>query len=170
MRRLFAVSLIVLSVLSAQPVRAALPACASESEKQAMVIRSFQSYLMVAAVACNQASAYNTFMTKNQAMLSAQGNNLKGYFHRVYGRGDKQLNDFITSLANAWSQIHMSDMGGYCRGTWETMWKIDTAKVSLIDQAKLTASQPAVAREMCSGAVAPSTQVAAAAPSRPPAR
>ena len=164
MRRLLAVSLIAVSVLTAMPVRAALPACVSESEKQAMIIRSFQSYLMVAAVACNQAQAYNTFIRKNQRVISGEGNTLKAYFNRVYGPGEKPLNDFITALANAWSQIHMRDMNTYCRGTWETMWKLDTGKIQLIDQSRLTASQPAVAAEMCSGAIVstPARQAAVA--------
>ncbi len=162
MRRILTASVIALSVLSALPVRAALPACVSEIEKQAMVVRSFQSYLMVAAVACNQAQAYNTFISKNQRMISTEGATLKAYFRRVYGPGEKPLNDFITALANAWSQIHMSDMSAYCRGTWETMWKLDTGKIQLIDQARLTASQPAVAAEMCAGAIARPMAVAAA--------
>jgi hypothetical protein len=153
MRRILTASLIALTVLTAVPVRAALPACVSETEKQAMIVRSFQSYLMVAAVACNQAQAYNTFISKNQRMISGEGTALKAYFRRVYGPGEKPLNDFITALANAWSQIHMNDMGTYCRGTWETMWKLDTGKIQMIEQARLTASQPAVAAEMCSGAI-----------------
>ena len=165
MRRILTVALIAVSALAAMPVRAALPACVSETEKQAMIVRSFQSYLMVAAVACNQAQAYNTFISKNQRMISGEGTALKAYFHRVYGPGEKPLNDFITALANAWSQIHMSDMSAYCGGTWETMWKLNTGKIQFIDQARLTASQPAVAAEMCSGAVvsAPARQVAVAA-------
>lgn len=162
MRRFLTVSLLSLSVLAALPAQAALPSCSNDGERQAMVIRSFQSYLMVAAVACNQAQAYNTFVTKNQGVLAAEGTRLKSYFRRVYGPGEKPLNDFITGLANAWSQIHMSDMASYCRGTWETMWKLDTGKIQLLDQARLTATQPAVATEMCAGAV--TTQVAAATP------
>lgn len=155
--------LIALLAFSA-PARAALPACASETERQAMAVRALQSYFMVAGVACNQAAAYNKFITKYQSPVSSYGSALKGYFTRVYGgSGERQLNDFITGLANAWSQVHMQDMGNYCKGTWDMMWKLD--KETTVDAAKLVqharavAVQPAVSAEMCAGATTP-TQLA----------
>jgi hypothetical protein len=146
------------------PASAALPACANETERQAMAVRALQSYFMVAGVACNQAAAYNKFITKYQSPVSAYGSALKSYFTRVYsGSAERQLNDFITGLANAWSQVHMQDMGTYCKGTWEAMWQLDKEPsadpAKLVQYARSVSVQPAVTSVMCAGATT-STQLA----------
>lgn len=163
---------LLLGASAAQPAVAALPACSSAAEKNAMVVRSLQSYLMVAGVGCNQAGAYNKFMTKYQQLVSMHGGVLRSYFSRVYGgSGERQLNNFITGIANAWSQKHMADMTTYCKGTWDMMWQLD--KLASADNAKLlelgqaVSVQPVVADELCSGAVT-TTQVAQASPPHAP--
>jgi hypothetical protein len=150
----------------ANGAEAARPACTTSAEREAMTVRAFQSYLMVAAVACNQATAYNGFVTRFQPELAASGQRLKGYFQRVYGgNAEKSLNDYITGLANAWSQVHMANMGGYCAATWETMWRLGKGspdRAALMTYVSGKSADPAVAEELCSGASVP--QVAAAAP------
>ena len=159
-------------LLSPAPASAALQACTSTAEQQAMQVRSFQSYLMVAGVACNQAAAYNKFMNRYQSFISGHGNNLKSYFTRAYGANSAtKMNGLITDLANAWSQIHMKNMNSYCKATWDTFWYLDqepaaTAPAKLLSYAQTTtAPQSMVVGTLCSnnGMSAP-TSVAQAKP------
>lgn len=155
--RLAAIAFVAgLAVSSA--AHASLPNCASDVERQAMMVRGLQSYLMMAGVACNQADAYNRFVQTNQAELSAQGTALKGYFRRVYGGNyESHLNDFITEIANAWSQVHMSNMSNYCKSTWEMMYRLEKTPQPLTQLSMGIAAQPSVTAVMCSGIAAPVT-------------
>lgn len=151
-------AVVALAVGFASPSIAA-PSCASLQEQEAMAVRAFQSQLMVAAVACNQADAYNRFANKYQSIVSAQGNNLKAHFKRAYGgSSEKKLNDFITELANAWSQVHLADMASYCRATWETMWKLEKHPIDAKQFVELSRNKSFVADivpVLCSGAAQP---------------
>lgn len=153
-----AVVVVALALGLSSPVAAA-PSCASLQEQEAMAVRAFQSQLMVAAVACNQADAYNRFANKYQSIVSAQGNNLKAHFQRAYGgSGEKKLNDFITELANAWSQVHLADMASYCRATWETMWKLEKHPIDTKQFVELSRNKSFVADivpVLCAGAAQP---------------
>jgi hypothetical protein len=72
------------------------------------------------------------------------------------------MNDFITNLANAWSQVHMKNMKGFCTSTWNRMWALTNKpsdRAMLINQAvSRVAATPLVTAELCSGLVAPATQ------------
>lgn len=144
--------------------QAALPTCASDSERQAMLVRGLQSYLMMAAVACNQSDAYNKFININQGELSRQGVALKAYFQRVYGgNAERHLNGFITEIANEWSQVHMADMNNYCKSTWDMMYQLEKNPMPLAEVSKGVAAQPGVTNAMCSGvATGLTTRVASA--------
>lgn len=162
----FTVIAALVGLLFTSSAQAALPSCASDSERSAMLVRGLQSYLMMAGVACNQGDAYNKFVTANQRELSAQGMALKSYFQRVYGgSAERQMNDFITEIANAWSQVHMRDMATYCKSTWEMMWQLEKQPVALTELSKGIAAQPGVTAVMCSGVSAGAgTRVATAQP------
>ena len=163
--RLFSVALCVLCMIAgvsgAASVShaAALPACSSQVERDAMAVRSFQSYLMVAAVACAQDKAYNEFVTMYKTSLSDEGRQLRNYFSRVYGIGssEKHLTDFVTDMANVWSQVHLSDMKAYCKGTWETMWYLTHGSRATYENVRSAAHQvsshPAVMPVLCTGAI-----------------
>lgn len=139
----------------APAAHAARPACASDSERTAMLVRGLQSYFMMAGVGCNQGAAYNKFVTANQSQISAQGHVLKSYFQRVYGKdAERNLNDFVTELANAWSQIHIHNMQGYCKATWELMWRMEQERLPLLDVAQAVTQQPSVTGIMCNNASA----------------
>lgn len=162
------------SFLTGGVAAAALPACTTQAERDAMTVRSFQSYLMVAAVACNQAQAYNGFVSRYQGELSSHGQRLKGYFQRVYGRSsDPHLNDFITDLANAWSQSHMANMGAYCKATWDTMWYLtqgpQAGAAGFAQAVAERATSPVVREVLCAGAV-PATPVPATPVATAPVR
>ena len=92
--------------------------CASEREQLALQTRVLQSDLMVAALSCQHKESYNTFVRRFTDQLVAHGRELRGYFQRVYGsRGERQLNQFVTRLANDSSQRSLADAGIYCAET-----------------------------------------------------
>ncbi len=96
-------------VLSSAPVLAATSSysCANAVEKGALDMRVLQTELMVAALSCNERAEYGRFVKKFQPQLQQQGKTLKAYFARVYkGKGDYQLNRFVTQIANGVSQRH----------------------------------------------------------------
>ena len=149
------------------PAMAVAP-CANEAEREAMAMRVLQSEFMMAGVACNQAQAYNTFITRYQPIISAEGLKLKAYFTRT-GGGEKQLNDFITDLANAWSQVHMKDMKGFCTSTWERMWVANSKTIdrtNLMVEARDRAALPIINANVCAGTAVPLAQAVASVPAK----
>jgi hypothetical protein len=90
--------------------------CASPTEKAAFDSRVLQNELMVAALTCGEAARYNVFVTKFQPELTAHGKMVKSYFDRTYGkRGEHELNQFMTRLANAATMRRMQmSMHDYC--------------------------------------------------------
>ncbi len=75
--------------------------CASAAEKTAFDTRVLQSELMVAALSCGENARYNSFVQKFESELVANGNALRGYFARNYGKsGEDVLDRFITRIAN----------------------------------------------------------------------
>ncbi len=160
----FALVLAMVGLVFTSSAHAALPSCASDGERQAMLVRGLQSYLMMAAVACNQSDAYNKFINNNQAELSRQGHSLKAYFQRVYGgSSETHLNKFITEIANEWSQVHMANMTNYCKSTWDMMYQLEKQPMPLTEVSKGIAAQPGVTNAMCSGvATGLATRVASA--------
>ena len=158
MRKLMMVTIVTAGLFSAGQAMA-LPACTTAAERDAMVMRALQSQLMVAAVACNQTPAYNSFLTTYQSQFSSAGQQLRGYFNRTYsGSGEKQMNNFITALANAWSRVHMANMKQYCEATWKFMWQAThpvASAATILSSARQVAANPVIGAELCSGAVSP---------------
>jgi len=79
--------------------------CANAREKAAFDLRALQTHLMVGALTCGMHDRYNAFVTRFQSDLAGAHRNLTGYFNRVHGRSaQRDLNEYITALANAQSQ------------------------------------------------------------------
>jgi hypothetical protein len=79
--------------------------CANAREHAAFQLRALQTHLMVGALSCGMHDRYNAFVTRWQTDLAGAHRHLSGYFNRTYGqRGQRELNEYITSLANAQSQ------------------------------------------------------------------
>ncbi|MGH8581069.1 MAG: hypothetical protein ACREVK_13465 [Gammaproteobacteria bacterium] len=90
-------------------------ACAQPHEHTALNTRVLQTELMVAALSCGNRPLYNAFVRKFRDDLVKQGHSLRLFFARHYaGRGEKDLNIFITRLANETSQRSNADRAAFC--------------------------------------------------------
>jgi hypothetical protein len=90
--------------------------CLQPAERTAFDLRALQSQLMVAALACGQQDEYNRFVTANQSSLGGAFKQVTTHFRRVHGaQGQKQLDNYITNLANAQSQDGIRQGTQFCR-------------------------------------------------------
>ncbi len=88
----------------------------SSNEKAALNVRHLQSELMVAALSCDLRPQYNAAIDRFQDEWVSHGQELKQLFRRTYaGGGERELNRFVTALANEASAESLSRGGGYCR-------------------------------------------------------
>lgn len=138
--------------------------CVSSDEAAAFQMRDLQSRLMVAALSCNQLTAYNTFIERNRPTLTSAGKQLVAYFQRT-GGGEPALNRHLTELANAAGLSRASAPEQYCGDTWAMFLLLEDEPTGLSTMAaKYT---PAIAQ--CSAPGAVSAPVNAAAPDVVPA-
>ncbi|MCS6853560.1 MAG: hypothetical protein NZ523_02225 [Elioraea sp.] len=95
--------------------QASAQACASPREKAAFDLRALQTHLMVGALSCGMHDRYNAFVTRFQSDLAGAHRNLSAYFNRVHGaRGQRDLNEYITALANVQSQEGIRHGNTFC--------------------------------------------------------
>jgi len=91
-------------------------ACVRPAEKAAFDIRALQSQLMVAALSCAQQDDYNTFVRKFQTELGTAFRGVAGHFRRTAGsQHQRQLDQYITQLANGQSQLSIARGSFFCR-------------------------------------------------------
>jgi hypothetical protein len=89
--------------------------CANAREKAAFDLRALQTHLMVGALSCGMHDRYNAFVTRFQSDLARAHRNLTGYFNRVHGRtAQRELNQYLTALANAQSQEGIRQGSFFC--------------------------------------------------------
>ncbi|EHM01038.1 signal peptide protein, YSIRK family [Acetobacteraceae bacterium AT-5844] len=90
--------------------------CLQPAERTAMEVRALQSQLMVAAIACGQTDQYNAFVSRNQRDLAQAFRTVEAHFKRVHGnsQGQRQLDNYITQLANAQSQDGIDQGTFFC--------------------------------------------------------
>lgn len=118
-----------LLAFSASEGTAFAKSCASDADYAALSLRVLQSDLLVAGLRCRKASKYNDFVTRFKTELKSNGGTLKKYYSKRYGGGGKrQLDLFVTRLANDSSRRAGTDTHGYCRqvpGLFDEVLKID---------------------------------------------
>ena len=116
-------------------------ACALENEKLALDTRAMQSRLMVAALSCGERQKYNSFIKQFQSELINGGKDLKKYFIRNYNAdAEKQMNKFITSLANEASKNSLNNNPeNFCAGESKLFDQINVS--SRYNVLKLASSQ-----------------------------
>lgn len=89
--------------------------CANAREKAAFDLRALQTHLMVGALSCGMHDRYNAFVTRYQSDLAGAHRSLTGFFNRVHGRSaQRDLNQYITALANAQSQEGIRQGNQFC--------------------------------------------------------
>lgn len=110
-----------LTFVMALSVSGLAQACLSTSvptHTMALSVRTLQSDLMVSALSCNAREDYNTFALKFRPMLKTHGGDLTNYFGQIYGAGAKrELNSYVTDLANYAAIRHATNAGEFCSGT-----------------------------------------------------
>lgn len=109
------VFLIFITVLFSASVANAAK-CASEREVASLNVQALKSQLMVSALSCGKRDKYNAFMKKFKKHIYNHHKQTAEYFDRSYmGSGEKQLNGFITSLANKSSKQSLTvDVDKFC--------------------------------------------------------
>lgn len=91
---------------------------ATRSERTALHVRQLQSDLMVAALSCDMRTRYNRIVKKLQPQLVQHGQALTGLFQRTYGaKAERELNRFVTAMANEASSRSLSQGAAYCRNS-----------------------------------------------------
>ena len=110
--RAIGIAAVAAGLLGAQAAEAA---CARSAELTGLQARVLQTELMVAALSCGEAARYNAFVNRFRGELVVESKRMQGYFSRVHGgRAGKELNAFVTELANNSSQRSLTDAAGFC--------------------------------------------------------
>ena len=87
----------------------------TQAEREALTVRSLQSDMMVAALSCELRGEYNLTVTRFQEELVRHGANLRALFRRNYGgKAERELNSYITRLANESSTRRIAAGAPYC--------------------------------------------------------
>lgn len=111
-RRLRAAGVVIAVVMGANAAEAA---CAKSGELGGLQARVLQTELMVAALSCGEASRYNQFIVKFRGELVSESRRMQDFFSRVHGgRASRELNAFVTELANNSSQRSLTQAASFC--------------------------------------------------------
>lgn len=130
MRALFVPTrLSIIAVLLASQVAAAAEHCPTAKEEAALRTRAVQTDFMVAALNCKERDRYNDFVTKFQKPLVREGKALKAYFKRRHGgQAARELNAFVTQLANLASQRYNKRTQTFCTQTRKQLTEVMALK------------------------------------------
>ena len=88
--------------------------CVQPNERQAFDMRVLQSQLMVAALSCGRDNDYNAFVRKYQRDLSGSYSTLQSHYRRSGANGQRDMDQFITQVANAHSQDGIRQGSLFC--------------------------------------------------------
>lgn len=76
-------------------------ACLKPAERMLVELRKFRAEITVAALRCNQRTAYNDVITRHRSELVSEGKALGAVFRRLHGAaGERELNRYVTHLTN----------------------------------------------------------------------
>lgn len=113
-RRLATHGMLCASLLHLAP-RVAADTCARDAEHRALDVRALQTEIMVAALSCGYQRDYNAIVTSLKPLFATEAAALRAYFARRYGaNGTRELDRFVTRLANEESSRSNADRAGYC--------------------------------------------------------
>jgi len=127
------VSTFVVPATSAQAVPCPTVGAREMSQADLSIeVRRLQTNLMVAALSCGARSEYNAFISTHRPSLQTYGKAITDEFRRRYGReGSRQLNRFITRLANEASARSNADRDAFCADAAALFEKSRTRGVTL---------------------------------------
>jgi hypothetical protein len=116
-------------------------ACVTPFEQTALEKRVIQSELGISALVCNEAKRYNAFVRAYRPELLKVHGDLRKMFERIYpGRGEHQLNDYLTTMANQSSLRSATDRKGFCNDADDMLDKISGR--SGVELSAFAAAQP----------------------------
>ena len=122
----------------------------TNAERNALAVRHLQSDMMVAALSCQMRDAYNATVTRFQTELVQHGTVLRGLFDRTYGSGaERELNSYITRLANESSARRISAGASYCQDAADQFAQIDLVPASQL--AAFSAAEVSIAAVPAAG-------------------
>ena len=109
-----ALSLASAGLLGAAQAQAATQ-CGMSPAREAFDVQGLKSELMVTALSCGAQDRYNSFVAKFHPDLTAEEQELTGYFDHEYGRSArKEHDDYITQLANVESERGLQAGTQFC--------------------------------------------------------
>jgi len=118
-------------------------------------VRRLQTNLMVAALSCRARSDYNEFITMHRPGLQSYGKAIRAEFRRRYGhKGSKQLNRFITRLANEASARSNADRDGFCAEAAALFQKAKTRGITLTSMVTVPGGGTQLASAACDATTA----------------
>ena len=108
-------AVVMLTCMSGNVMAATEAGCARPNEMAAVRTAAIQQRLMVAALSCDAAKLYNSFVSTYQRDLQSSDRELQNFFRRLHGKnGTEEYHSFKTRLANASSMASIGDITGYC--------------------------------------------------------
>jgi hypothetical protein len=118
-------------------------------------VRRLQTNLMVAALSCHARSDYNEFITMHRPSLQSYGKTIQAEFRRRYGHeSSKQLNRFVTRLANEASARSNADRDGFCAEAAGLFAKARTQGITLTSMVTVPAGGTQLASAACDSTTA----------------
>jgi hypothetical protein len=97
---------------------AAAEPCKRASDREVFDLAALKSEAMVLAESCHQEERYNAFIQRYKPVLLANEHAFDAYFKRVFGRSGQSEHDaYITSLANAQSDVGLQEGTDFCPHT-----------------------------------------------------
>jgi hypothetical protein len=149
--------------------------CLQPTERTGIEVRALQSQLMVAALACSKTNEYNAFVTRYQRDLGEAYKSVTNHFKRVHGnvQGQKQLDIFITQLANAQSQDGIDQGSTFCQNVTPLFQQSLAQNTNMAQLASISMQSNVVVPydlDTCTGATAPPVRETPAARRAAPSR
>ncbi len=105
-----------LAALLAGPANALI--CPAPAEQNSLTVRALQAKLMVAALSCSARDDYNAFVRRYEPLLANHAISLRSWFRKKYGGSqNREINRFVTLLANDASMQSIRDRSEFCAGS-----------------------------------------------------
>jgi hypothetical protein len=136
--------------------------CFTDAEWRAAHVKAMQLDLQVAALECadvqgaSYTNEYNSFVQRFNDRLAAEAKILKAHFQRVFGgQSGKELDIFVTNVANAASDRSMKDMSFCANSAGMFRDALAIEKPALEDAALQHLADHSEIGELCPAAPAP---------------